>query len=516
MKGLKWKPLLASFALFLATLSVVFSPITANAISDYDNVVKRVNKLEVHARDISPACSETIFNISDPATSWSEGLIEPTTYNSNTTGYLGSDSEGIPFSWNSGVVNGGVSTRDFWSQKEFWSTTTTTDWGSGYSYTYVTFTNDPNATIEFRTVGGVKEMYYKTNPGYWVKTVGYGIYYWPTNWAWNATGTSGCGIVLSDAYDSATIVTEASTSYVYFAYGNFVPPPGYAGVIPPETAPGLGEKLRPNITIDVRDKEVSINSNVNDTVKAQYPDYKVFWFISNTTFDGEGSSCEPAFTTSGYSIPSEPLNFTAPCYGAYSVNAYFAYNNGIYPLADFGDYQIVETTINVNINGGFFSIDTDRGEFECDDNNFCQDTQYDWEDKTCDLLNLGGCVENIFHYIGEMLGINPSLMNPTGSPFVSFQTDNHGLVSVIAAPIGALHTLTVSTCSPIVLPLPFVNRNITLPCYYSLYQSHFGVAFTLYQTIAFGLVSYYVIVGLLHTMKDFKDPKKDQIEVLKL
>lgn len=356
-----------------------------------------------------------------------------------------------------------------------------------------------------------------------------GMYCWNGNanqaYQWQGSNVpQGASFAVGYLYDNWYPNDTASWN-IYFL--NYLPanttityPSGYEGDgipdFPPISEnPNNPNRLRPNITVEVADKKVSITSKKNDLVYGEIPDYKIYWFISNATFDGEGSSCEPAFSTSGYSLPDMPLVFDAPCYGQYSFNAYFSYNNGEYPIDEFSGNQIGETTINVNINGATFVIDTDD-DFECDNNNFCTPPSTEWEDEPCDLFNLGGCVNNILHYIAVALGIEKTSANPTGSPFVSFNNNTNGLTAIISAPIVAVQSLTSRTCSPIVLPIPFVNRDITLPCYYQIYQNNLGSLFTLYQTVITGVISYYVIVGILNTVKDIKNPKKDQIEVLHL
>lgn len=544
MKGLKWRYLLASFVLLSATLSVAFLPTTAKAASEYDSIINGYT--DPKGFDDDYYVQSGIFNVYDfnvRELADFVGLndeklnLQDVNYNDPSSGTFTPCSNEQRLNAASSLRNG----KFFAYSMDYYMSS------SGVreltSVQFVTFNNSELlTTLEYNTSiatwnsrGVYKGGFIKGDPqGYTQISLsangssGFNLRCTaPTNdmpsYPWGVSSLNPSTFIMGYLYDSWY---PSDTSLYTGHYLNYMPnnvvvqyPSGYEGEGIPDFPPISEtpvEKVRPHILVDVADKSVSIRSNKNETIYSEVPDYKIYWFISNTSFDGEGSSCDPPFSTSGYSLPDGTLTFQAPCYGNYSINAYFAYDNGEFPIGGIEGLTIVETTINVNINGGYFSIDTDRGDFECNENNFCEDTQYDWEDKPCDLFNLGGCVENIFHYIGELLGINPSLTNPTGSPFVSFQTDNHGLIAVVAAPIGALHTLTVTTCSPIVLPLPFVNRNITLPCYYSLYQTHFGYAFTLYQTIAFGIISYYVIVGLLHTMKDFKDPKKDQIEVLHL
>lgn len=502
--------LVASFSTSLAITS------TANAISDYDSVIQSTNQLKVYYK--GAGCSN-IFDVADTKNFWAEVFTKPTNINQNTTQYLGNEQTGIPFSWNGGTVNGGGVARKQWDDKKFWSVSTTTDWQNDYSSVQITYTNDPNAKIKFRTNNGVKQLYYEVGSTYVVRTVRLEAQNWAGNPAWNATGTNGCGISAQDIPDNPVITDESPNSYVYFAYGNFEKPDGYQGVTPPQVAPNQAQnKIRPNVVLDVMNKQISINSKVNDTIKAQVPDYKVYWFITNATFDGSGvpPNCgETSFSTSGYSLPNEPLTFEVPCYAKYSVNAYFAYNNGEYPIANFDDYTIVETTINVDVNGGFFSLDTDNN-FVCDENNYCYDESTAWVDEQCDLTHLGGCVNNILHQLKVVLGIEKTATNPTGSPFVSFRTETYGLMSIVSAPITAINALTMTRCVPITLTIPYVNKNITLPCYYSIYQSKLGDLFILYQTIATGVIAYYVLVGILRQVKEIKDPKKDQIEVVEL
>ena len=101
--------------------------------------------------------------------------------------------------------------------------------------------------------------------------------------------------------------------------------------------------------------------------------------------------------------------------------------------------------------------------------------------------------------------------------FSEFTSSNHGLSSIITAPLSAIQSLTSQTCSPLVLPLPYLdNKTLTLPCMRSIYVSKFGSFMTLYDTITFGIVSYWIIVRLLKLVKDFKNPDHDEIEVVDL
>ncbi len=112
--------------------------------------------------------------------------------------------------------------------------------------------------------------------------------------------------------------------------------------------------------------------------------------------------------------------------------------------------------------------------------------------------------------------------NVTGSKdkfnsfFNDFQTDDFGLSGIITAPLSTIKSITSVTCSPLVLPLPFVNENLTLPCIRSIFEKHFSSLLLIYQTITTGILSYYIIVRLFNLVKDFKNPEHDEIEVMDL
>ena len=106
--------------------------------------------------------------------------------------------------------------------------------------------------------------------------------------------------------------------------------------------------------------------------------------------------------------------------------------------------------------------------------------------------------------------------NKAADFFNNFTTDNHGLTGIITAPLSAIQSLTSSTCTPLELPLPFVNQNITLPCMRPIYEEHFGSFMTLYDIITLGIISYWVMVRIFALVRNFKNPDSDEIEVLDL
>lgn len=112
---------------------------------------------------------------------------------------------------------------------------------------------------------------------------------------------------------------------------------------------------------------------------------------------------------------------------------------------------------------------------------------------------------------------NTSGASTSASDFFSnFTTNNHGLTGIITAPLSAIQSLSSATCSPLVLPLPFLNQNLTLPCMRPIYNQFFGGFMQLFDIITLGIISYWVMVRIFALVKDFKNPEHDEIEVVDL
>lgn len=106
--------------------------------------------------------------------------------------------------------------------------------------------------------------------------------------------------------------------------------------------------------------------------------------------------------------------------------------------------------------------------------------------------------------------------NEAGGFFNDFTTDTHGLTAIITTPLSLISSITSASCSPLVLPLPYVDKDLTLPCMSSIYSDYFGDFLTIYHIITFGIVAYWVCVRIFNLVKDFKNPDHDEIEVLDL
>lgn len=103
-----------------------------------------------------------------------------------------------------------------------------------------------------------------------------------------------------------------------------------------------------------------------------------------------------------------------------------------------------------------------------------------------------------------------------GGFFNDFESDDFGLSDIITMPLTFIEGLSNGTCNSLNLPVPFVNQTIVLPCMTEIYEEYFGSFLTIYQLITTGFISYWVCVNIFRMVQNFKNPEKDEIEVMEL
>lgn len=112
---------------------------------------------------------------------------------------------------------------------------------------------------------------------------------------------------------------------------------------------------------------------------------------------------------------------------------------------------------------------------------------------------------------------NDNVNSNTGKNFFdNFSANNHGLSGIITAPLRLINSLSSSTCSPLQIPLPFVDNDVNLPCMSSIYSTYFPTFLTLYRLITNGLIGYWVLIKIFGHIKGLQNPEDDRIEVFDL
>ena len=103
-----------------------------------------------------------------------------------------------------------------------------------------------------------------------------------------------------------------------------------------------------------------------------------------------------------------------------------------------------------------------------------------------------------------------------GSFFEDFKDNDYGLSDIVTMPLEFIKGLSGTSCYLLELPLPFVDKDVEIPCMTSIYETYFGSFLTLYQIITTGFISYWVCVNIYGLVKGFKDPDTDKVEVMDL
>lgn len=189
-----------------------------------------------------------------------------------------------------------------------------------------------------------------------------------------------------------------------------------------------------------------------------------------------------------------------------SIGIPFSFRSNNYGWYIFKDIQFMTSTeyqIFVNSQSSLQNQEKNKNEIINNQNSNQQQTNERLDETNQQLGELNNNITN------ENVDVDDSF-------FSGFESNDYGLTSIITAPLNLIKSITSATCTPLGFPAPFVNQNITLPCMGEIYQEYFGTFLTIYQTITFGMVAYWVSVKIFFMVKGFKDPDSDRIEVLDL
>lgn len=83
------------------------------------------------------------------------------------------------------------------------------------------------------------------------------------------------------------------------------------------------------------------------------------------------------------------------------------------------------------------------------------------------------------------------------------------LASIVTKPISFAQTMLTSACTPLVLPLPFVNENLELPCGRAYISNFAAPILALWDIISVGLIAYHIGTDIFVKVHEMKNPDND-------
>lgn len=238
---------------------------------------------------------------------------------------------------------------------------------------------------------------------------------------------------------------------------------------------GLSSQLNTNITIN------AINYNTNTKI-----DFLSSPYLINSNTDNNG------VTWYDFNFNNEPI--------------YLEFINNFNDSPDFYTYLDTYNLYLYFDNNAYVHLSGSPNSIESQNNIVNQQSYKD---------NQGNIIYNNNPIVIDIDNSNEFFQN-LQRYFKDFDNDTFGLTGIITSPLNLIQNLLSNSCNALVIPLPYVNSDLSLPCMSSIYSEYFGGFYTIYQDITFGLVAYWVIVRILNLVKDFRNPDHDEIEVLDL
>lgn len=461
----------------LLVLSSVFSSLlsvtTANAVSDYDDYYTNQEVLMLTFDDGTNICSRNVSL--DWATLIPSGL-----------------------------------------QSSFETALETGSWGVSNFPNFTSTANGVN--IYWKEVGDMSTTW----PAWGYIVVG-GATHSITVEANSCDGTTIDGYATTDNGTSAYISSNDGAVINYLFTSPVTYPEGYEGPLVVDSAGSEPTIVRPAYKWDVNVKNIKITDITNIDAGLSMPPYKVKFLVTLGTIETQTYFYEFILDNNAEVIIDLPVA------DELGIQAWFVEPEGAI-LADTDDLDFKPTNTTFTIDGSSFSGSTEGT--ECDEEDHCTVPEVP-RYSDCSVHNITistwsggpefqiptpttiGCIVNNFwlklvDFIYIVLGINPEDPNP----FESFTSEQHGLTAVLFAPFTIFEGFTNEsyTCAPLVLPLPYIGSDLTLPCMTEFYEETGGSMFTMYQTIVSGVISYFVLLGFLRIAKEAKDPQNDKIK----
>ena len=144
---------------------------------------------------------------------------------------------------------------------------------------------------------------------------------------------------------------------------------------------------------------------------------------------------------------------SASSYYEFNVNWY---NSNLYQLGFEPIYNYEKATLSIDF---ILSSQTDNSGLIVEQNEIIIGQNQQIIDTTNDVNN---SINDLNDSINNSDTSNAT--NSAGNFFSGFETDTFGLTSIITAPLDLIGSITSSSCSPLPLTIPYVDKPFNLPC----------------------------------------------------
>lgn len=93
--------------------------------------------------------------------------------------------------------------------------------------------------------------------------------------------------------------------------------------------------------------------------------------------------------------------------------------------------------------------------------------------------------------------------------------DTTGLNNIVSLPLDFINTIG-NTCTPLNLTIPFIDTELTLPCFSSVLSSKVPTIYNVLVVVINGFILYMCCLDIFRIVRNAKNPNNDRIEVLDL
>ena len=236
--------------------------------------------------------------------------------------------------------------------------------------------------------------------------------------------------------------------------------------------------------------------------------------LNNTTFDSSGNAftANGFFATSDYIEVSPSTQYSLDSYNGYRVVEYNSSKSFIQRLFDVRYFTTSANTYYIKLSGNTSNINSTMLVQGFSSKPYCEYGSY-----SSKLDETNSSINNLNDTINDD-SINDNDIQTALNGLEIPQTSYGPFQAFLTIPLQWVQTILSAnqSCEPIVLPLPFVNQNLTLPCMTPFWTS-LGALGTLIQALWIAVVAVRIFNGLfLLTIETLDTNPNSAVELTKI